>query len=148
VIPFPLFLFPSSLNSILENDNLRNEYATLFSHVEKDIPWARIALQASPEAINLWIGNSRSVTALHKDNYENVYVQIIGEKHFCLLPPVAYACVAERELRPASYVSLDFSTYIHSTCLPSSFKLLICHRYRLLMVMAQRMTNLRYAYHR
>jgi jumonji domain-containing protein 7 len=120
VIPFPLFLFPSSLNSILENDNLRNEYAALFSHVEKDIPWARIALQASPEAINLWIGNSRSVTALHKDNYENVYVQIIGEKHFCLLPPVAYACVAERELRPASYVSLD-SSYLYFLHMFSEF---------------------------
>jgi jumonji domain-containing protein 7 len=31
-------------------------------------------------------------------------VQIIGEKHFTLLPPLAYACVAERELTPASYV--------------------------------------------
>ena len=83
---------------------MRNEYSTLFSHVEKDIPWARIALQEDPEAVNLWIGNSRSVTALHKDNYENIYVQIIGEKHFTLLPPLAYACVAERELTPASYV--------------------------------------------
>jgi len=87
-----------------QNDNLRNEYSTLFSNVEKDIPWARIALQEDPEAINLWIGNSRSVTALHKDNYENIYVQIIGEKHFSLLPPLMYACVAERELTPASYV--------------------------------------------
>ena len=92
--------------TIQENDNLRNEYATLFSHVEKDIPWARIALQEEPEAINLWIGNSRSVTALHKDNYENIYVQIRGEKHFTLLPPLTYACVAERGLAPASYVSL------------------------------------------
>ena len=83
---------------------MRNEYSTLFSHVEKDIPWARIALQEDPEAVNLWIGNSRSVTALHKDNYENIYVQIIGEKHFTLLPPLAYACVTERELTPASYV--------------------------------------------
>ena len=83
---------------------MRNEYSTLFSHVEKDIPWARIALQEDPEAVYLWIGNSRSVTALHKDNYENIYVQIIGEKHFTLLPPLAYACVAERELTPASYV--------------------------------------------
>lgn len=106
-LPFPPPNYKVTL--IPENDNLRNEYSTLFSHVEKDIPWARIALQAPPEAINLWIGNSRSVTALHKDNYENVYVQIIGEKHFCLLPPVAYACVAERELCPASYVGLDFS---------------------------------------
>jgi jumonji domain-containing protein 7 len=31
-------------------------------------------------------------------------VQIIGEKDFSLLPPLAYACVAERELTPASYV--------------------------------------------
>jgi jumonji domain-containing protein 7 len=71
--------------------------------VEKDIPWARIALQQSPEAINLWIGNSLSTTALHKDNYENIYVQIIGQKHFVLLPPISYACVAECELTPASY---------------------------------------------
>jgi jumonji domain-containing protein 7 len=77
---------------------------TLFSHVEKDIPWARIALQQSPDAINLWIGNSLSTTALHKDNYENIYVQVVGQKHFVLLPPLAYACVKERELPPASYV--------------------------------------------
>jgi jumonji domain-containing protein 7 len=44
------------------------------------------------------------VTALHKDNYENVYVQIIGQKYFVLLPPLAYACVAERELPAAAYV--------------------------------------------
>ena len=72
--------------------------------MEKDIPWARIALRQSPDAINLWIGNSHSVTALHKDNYENIYVQIIGQKRFVLLPGLAYACVAEKALRPASYV--------------------------------------------
>jgi jumonji domain-containing protein 7 len=93
--------------SHLENDNLRNEYAALFSHVEKDIPWARIALQQKPDAINLWIGNSLSTSALHKDNYENIYVQIIGQKHFVLLPPVSYACVAERDLPPASYSRND-----------------------------------------
>jgi jumonji domain-containing protein 7 len=41
---------------------------------------------------------------LHKDNYENIYVQIIGQKHFVLLPPLACACVNEKELTPASYV--------------------------------------------
>jgi jumonji domain-containing protein 7 len=71
--------------------------------VEQDIPWARIALQQAPDAINLWIGNSLSTTALHKDNYENIYVQIIGQKHFVLLPPIACAGVAERDLPPASY---------------------------------------------
>jgi peptidyl-lysine (3S)-dioxygenase / protease len=44
------------------------------------------------------------VTALHKDNYENIYVQIIGQKHFVLLPGLSYACVSEKELQPATYV--------------------------------------------
>ncbi|KAG9240571.1 cupin-like domain-containing protein [Calycina marina] len=87
-----------------QNDNLRNEYSALYSQVEKDIAWARIALQKSPDAVNLWIGNSLSTTALHKDNYENIYVQILGKKHFVLLPPVAYACVAERHLPSARWM--------------------------------------------
>ncbi|KAK3325670.1 cupin-like domain-containing protein [Apodospora peruviana] len=101
---------PSSLSQDAEvryaqtqNDNLRDEYASLFSHVQPDIPFARIALQKPPEAINLWIGNWRSVTALHKDNYENIYVQILGQKHFVLLPPLCHPCVNERNLPPAHY---------------------------------------------
>jgi len=90
-----------------QNDNLRGEYSSLFSNVEKNIYWAKIALQQDPEAINLWIGNSRSVTALHKDNYENIYCQIIGQKHFILIPPIAFACVGEKDLRPATYVRHD-----------------------------------------
>ncbi|TLS29576.1 hypothetical protein PpBr36_01564 [Pyricularia pennisetigena] len=86
-----------------QNDNLRHEYSTLFSHVQRDIPFARIALGREPEAINLWIGNSRSVTAMHKDNYENIYVQILGRKHFVLLPPLCHPCVNEQRLRPATY---------------------------------------------
>ncbi|KAL2260455.1 hypothetical protein VTK26DRAFT_5524 [Humicola hyalothermophila] len=87
-----------------QNDNLRHEYRALFSAVPPTIPWARIALARPPEAVNLWIGNSRSVTALHKDNYENVYVQVAGRKHFVLLPPHCQPCVNERLLRGAVYV--------------------------------------------
>ena len=72
--------------------------------VERDIAWARIALQKEPDAVNMWIGNSKSVTALHKDNYENIYCQIIGSKHFTLLPPHEVACVGERTFRSATYV--------------------------------------------
>ena len=91
----------------LENDNLRGEYQDLMDDVEKDIAWARIALQKSPDAINLWVGNSRSVTALHKDNYENIYCQIVGQKHFVLLPPIAIACVEEEILEAATYVQTN-----------------------------------------
>ncbi|KAI2643704.1 phospholipase A2 [Xylaria nigripes] len=86
-----------------QNDNLRHEYVTLFSHVERSIAFARIALEREPDAINLWIGNSRSVTALHRDNYENVYVQVAGRKHFVLLPPIFQPCVNEQSLEPATY---------------------------------------------
>jgi jumonji domain-containing protein 7 len=88
----------------LENDNLRDEYSALYDDVEADIVWARVALEQAPDAINLWIGNSRSVTALHRDNYENVYCQIMGSKHFVLLPPIAMPCVNEQMLQPATYV--------------------------------------------
>ncbi|EXM35710.1 hypothetical protein FOTG_00132 [Fusarium oxysporum f. sp. vasinfectum 25433] len=87
-----------------QNDNLREEYITLFSDVQKDIPFARIALDKSPDAVNLWIGNSKSVTAIHKDNYENIYVEILGRKHFVLLPSLCHPCVNEQPLRPATYM--------------------------------------------
>lgn len=97
---------PEVLYAQTQNDNLRNEYAPLLalSHLPTSIPFAHIALdQTSPDALNLWIGNSRSVTALHKDNYENIYVQLRGRKRFVLLPPWCHPCVNERPLRPATY---------------------------------------------
>lgn len=90
-----------------QNDNFRNEYISLFSDAQKDIPFARIALEKPPEAVNLWIGNSQSTTCLHRDPMENIYVQVIGQKHFVLLPPLAHACVNEAILSPATYVRQD-----------------------------------------
>jgi jumonji domain-containing protein 7 len=88
-----------------QNDNLRHEYSHLFtaSQIPPSIPFARIALQKPPEAINFWLGNSKSVTALHKDPYENIYVQIQGQKHFVLLPPVEAAVVGEQWVRSGTY---------------------------------------------
>lgn len=40
---------------------------------------------------------------MHKDNYENVYVQVIGKKHFVLLPPVEMPCANERVLGQFRY---------------------------------------------
>ncbi|MCJ1376950.1 hypothetical protein MMC17_000040 [Xylographa soralifera] len=88
-----------------QNDNLRGEYSQLFEDVEEDISWARIALEQQPDAINLWIGNSRSVTALHRDNYENIYCQVIGQKHFTLVSPVETRYINEQSLPAATYLS-------------------------------------------
>ena len=86
-----------------ENDNLRDEYAALFSDVPKEISFASTALDLEPDAVNFWLGNERSVTALHKDNYENIYVQIRGQKHFTLLPPIEMPCVNETPIMFARY---------------------------------------------
>ncbi|KAF2648796.1 Clavaminate synthase-like protein [Lophiostoma macrostomum CBS 122681] len=86
-----------------QNDNLRAEFLPLFADVPPSIPFARIALGQDPDAINFWLGNASSVTALHKDNYENVYVQVLGQKHFVLLPPVESACVNEQAVLSATY---------------------------------------------
>ncbi|KAG9258313.1 putative pla2g4b [Emericellopsis atlantica] len=86
-----------------QNDNFRNEYISLFADAQSDIPFARIALQKEAEAINLWIGNSCSVTCLHRDPMENIYVQVLGRKHFILLPPLCHPCVNEKMMQPATY---------------------------------------------
>ncbi|KAM0335715.1 hypothetical protein ACHAQA_000765 [Verticillium albo-atrum] len=89
-----------------QNSNLHTEYAPLFhlDHLPRSLPFARIALdQPNPDALNLWIGNARATTALHKDNYENLYVQLRGRKRFALLPPHCHPCVNEQPLRSATY---------------------------------------------
>ena len=40
---------------------------------------------------------------MHRDNYENVYVQVVGQKHFVLLPPIEQPCVNEQELSQNRY---------------------------------------------
>jgi jumonji domain-containing protein 7 len=71
--------------------------------VPPSITFADDALEKAPDAINFWLGNQRSVTALHKDNYENIYVQVRGTKHFTLLPPTEMPCVNETLLLGGRY---------------------------------------------
>ncbi|CAK7202331.1 hypothetical protein SEUCBS139899_005053 [Sporothrix eucalyptigena] len=44
---------------------------------------------------------------MHRDNYENIYVQVLGQKHFVLLPPLCQPCVNEQPLRQYNYVRAD-----------------------------------------
>ena len=48
-----------------------------------------------PDATNLWIGDSRSVSSIHKDHYENIYCVLEGEKHFTLIPPLCFPYLYE-----------------------------------------------------
>jgi jumonji domain-containing protein 7 len=87
-----------------QDDNLRKLFPDLLKEIEPSLPIADEAFGCDKlEAINLWIGDERSVTSLHKDFYENMYAVIEGEKVFHLYPPSDTAYLPERKYPPCQY---------------------------------------------
>jgi jumonji domain-containing protein 7 len=74
-----------------QNDSLRTQFSSLMKDVDDVLPLAREAFNSMPDATNLWMGDERAVSSLHKDHYENMYVVVHGEKHFLLFPPADVA---------------------------------------------------------
>lgn len=89
-----------------QNDNLRQQLPELL----QDVPLLSFDELANdvfgspqPEAINLWIGDERSVSSLHKDHFENLYLVVSGEKTFTLLPPTDILYMPEEEFPCLKY---------------------------------------------
>ena len=57
-----------------QNDNLRRQMPDLLHDVANSLPLADECFGAPPEAVNLWVGDERSVSSTHKDYFENMYV--------------------------------------------------------------------------
>jgi jumonji domain-containing protein 7 len=81
------------------------------SHLLRDIPptlpFATPTLGA-PDAINIWIGDGRSITSTHRDPYENLYLVLRGRKTFRVWAPVDELGVGSgvvRRVRTARFVS-------------------------------------------
>ena len=53
--------------------------------------------------MNLWVGDGRSISALHCDPYENMYAVLCGTKVFTLLPPSDVAFLPESSCRAARW---------------------------------------------
>lgn len=74
-----------------QNSNLNADFKPfLDTIVPRTLAFAEQALGKPPDAANLWLGASKSLTSLHKDPYENVYVVLRGKKVFWLLPPMSW----------------------------------------------------------
>jgi jumonji domain-containing protein 7 len=86
-----------------QNDNLRREMKVLAATLPSGLDWASHAFGCSPETVNIWIGDERSLSSLHRDHVENIYCVLHGEKTFTLLPPSDIACLHEAEFQPARY---------------------------------------------
>jgi len=70
-----------------QNDNLRQQMPDLLSYCAESLPLADECFGMLPEAVNLWVGDERSVSSTHKDFFENMYCVVRGTKTFTLFPP-------------------------------------------------------------
>ncbi|CEG37087.1 Predicted phospholipase [Plasmopara halstedii] len=91
-----------------QNDNLRDQLPNLFNEIPSAIELGVQTFGNEPEAVNIWIGDERAVSTLHKDHYENIYCVVKGQKHFTLLPPSAVGCLYEQEFPTAKYCHVDY----------------------------------------
>ncbi|KAF4574589.1 hypothetical protein EYR36_005937 [Pleurotus pulmonarius] len=87
-----------------------SEFEPLRADVLAEVPWCTEALGRPPDAVNLWIGDSKSVTSIHNDPYENVYTVIRGAKHFTLLRPTDSCYLQERAYPHATYTRPNLSS--------------------------------------
>eukprot|EP00804_Cyclotella_cryptica_P020189 CCRYP_010907-RA/>CCRYP_010907-RA protein AED:0.05 eAED:-0.03 QI:0/0/0/1/1/1/2/0/452 len=89
-----------------QNDCLRTEMAALFSTgvFPSTFAFAEEAFGTGPpDAVNLWIGNERSVSSTHKDHYENLFYVCSGQKEFILNPPADILFLHEGEFPCGSF---------------------------------------------
>ena len=87
-----------------QNSSFLEEFAELLPDASEDIGWASEALGKRPDAVNFWMGSSRSVTSMHKDHYENLYGVVAGSKTFILHPPTDLPCIPYEDYVVARYV--------------------------------------------
>jgi jumonji domain-containing protein 7 len=69
-----------------QNSSIDLEFQELREDFE-ELEFGNAIFGRKPEATNIWIGDERSISSLHKDPYENLYVVVSGKKTFTLLPP-------------------------------------------------------------
>ena len=86
-----------------QNGNFTSEFEPLHKDAAAPISWAVEAFGCVPDAVNIWIGDSRAVSSCHKDFYENIFMVISGEKHFTLLPPTDFPFLYERSFPVAQF---------------------------------------------
>jgi jumonji domain-containing protein 7 len=88
-----------------QNDSFRKEFVkTLGEDLDDSIErFGSELFGCSPDAINFWAGDSRAVSSMHKDHYENLYCVVRGTKKFTLLPPSDLPWLNQHWFREANF---------------------------------------------
>ncbi|KAI0772103.1 Clavaminate synthase-like protein [Trametes elegans] len=112
-------LFTSRYYDLTGGEDI-SEFEPLREYIPSEFPWCSDALDKSPDAVNLWIGDEKSVTSVHSDPYENIYTVIRGSKTFTLLPPTEGWCLRERRYPHATYVRSPTTAQLELVPSPAS----------------------------
>jgi jumonji domain-containing protein 7 len=108
---FPLDCVPY-LSS--QDDNIRKYFHKLLHDIDTSIPHADSVFGKDKlEAVNLWIGDERSVTSLHKDFYENMFAVVTGTKVFHMYPPSDSIFMYEQEFPALKYSEICKERDLH-----------------------------------
>jgi peptidyl-lysine (3S)-dioxygenase / protease len=96
-----------------QNSNLTSTpLSPLLEDLQPNFDFAEEVL-GEPDARNIWIGDERSVTSIHRDPYENLYLVLRGQKTFRLWAPV------DEVLMPTIMVSTGRYSYDESNDQPN-----------------------------
>eukprot|EP00759_Apiculatamorpha_spiralis_P051152 PhF_6_TR5128/c0_g1_i2/m.7279/K19219/JMJD7; jumonji domain-containing protein 7 len=88
-----------------QNDCLASEYGPLLGDIRPDVEeFGTEAFGGAPDASNMWIGAGSSVTSMHQDWYENLYVVVSGKKRFRLVPPWECMYAPKEDVPEGKYV--------------------------------------------
>ncbi|XP_018336639.1 jmjC domain-containing protein 7-like [Agrilus planipennis] len=94
-----------------QNSNFYTDYDELHTDIDLTVDWADRLFDKVPDAINFWMGDSRAVTSMHKDPYENVYFVIDGYKDFILIPPTELPFVPYEQYPIGQYKNVTPAGY-------------------------------------
>ncbi|XP_048751149.2 bifunctional peptidase and (3S)-lysyl hydroxylase Jmjd7-like [Ostrea edulis] len=97
-----------------QNSNFIDEFEDIIGDVEPDIPWGTEAFGLKPDAVNFWMGDTRAVTSMHKDHYENLYCVVRGWKKFILIPPTDSAFVPYDTYQAAKFTEKDGTFHVEA----------------------------------
>jgi peptidyl-lysine (3S)-dioxygenase / protease len=90
-----------------QNSNLTSTpLAPLLEDLPSNFDFAEEVL-GEPDARNIWIGDERSVTSVHRDPYENLYLVLKGQKTFRLWAPVDEVLMPTKKVATGRYTCTE-----------------------------------------
>ena len=88
----------------LQNNSMPLEFAHLLGDITDSVScFGSDIFGVPPEATNMWIGSSLSVSSMHQDWYENLYGVVRGTKRFTLVAPWEAPRLPKVRARSASF---------------------------------------------